>query len=185
MRILIVEDEQKTATYLQRGLTESGFVADVAAHGDDGLHLAVTENYDLMILDVELPGRDGWSVLSALRQAGRKTPVVFLTARDAVSDRVKGLELGADDYLVKPFAFSELLARVRTIQVRTSATCLPAPSAVSRVDVPAEHLTDWDKINDSTTLRRKPRLGHERRIAPELPPIGWSRSKGSLHRHGS
>jgi two-component system copper resistance phosphate regulon response regulator CusR len=115
MRILIVEDEQKTATYLQRGLTESGFVADVAANGDDGLHLAVTENYDLMILDVELPGRDGWSVLSALRQAGRKTPVVFLTARDAVSDRVKGLELGADDYLVKPFAFSELLARVRTI----------------------------------------------------------------------
>ena len=115
MRILIVEDEPKTASYLHKGLSESGFVADVATRGDDGLHLALTEDYDLIILDVELPGRDGWSVLSAIRQSNKQTPVVFLTARDAVHDRVKGLELGADDYLVKPFAFSELLARVRTI----------------------------------------------------------------------
>jgi two-component system copper resistance phosphate regulon response regulator CusR len=115
MRLLIVEDEHKTATYLQKGFSESGYLADVAANGDDGLHLALTEDYDMMILDVGLPRRDGWSLLSAIRQSGIETPVVFLTARDAIPDRVKGLELGADDYVVKPFAFSELLARIRTI----------------------------------------------------------------------
>ncbi len=115
MRILIIEDERKTAAYLQKGLSESGFVADVARRGEDGLHLALTEEYDLIILDVLLPDRDGWSVLAAARRAGKKTPVIFLTARDTVPDRVKGLDLGADDYLVKPFAFSELLARVRSI----------------------------------------------------------------------
>lgn len=115
MRILIVEDERKAADYLQRGLSESGFVVDVALNGDDGLHLGLEESYDLIVLDVGLPRRDGWSVLASLRRAGRETPVLFLTARDAVSDRVRGLEEGADDYLVKPFAFSELLARVRSI----------------------------------------------------------------------
>ena len=115
MRVLIVEDERKTAEYLHRGLTESGFVVDVAHNGDDGLHLALEEPYDLIVLDVGLPQRDGWSVLASLRRAGRQTPVLFLTARDAVSDRVRGLEEGADDYLVKPFAFSELLARIRSI----------------------------------------------------------------------
>jgi len=115
MRILIVEDERKTAAYLQKGLSESGFVVDVANRGDDGLHLARTQDYDLIILDVTLPEVDGWSVLAAIRQGGKQTPVLFLTARDTVADRVKGLELGADDYLVKPFAFSELLARVRSI----------------------------------------------------------------------
>ncbi|HVV70910.1 MAG TPA: heavy metal response regulator transcription factor [Verrucomicrobiae bacterium] len=115
MRILIVEDEPKTAAYLRKGLCESGFLADVAARGDDGLELAREREYDLVILDVMLPERDGWEVLAGIRRAGKQTPVLFLTARDAVQDRVKGLELGADDYLVKPFAFSELLARVRTI----------------------------------------------------------------------
>ena len=115
MRILIVEDERKTAAYLQKGLAESGFVVDIAYRGDDGLHLALTQDYDLVVLDVMLPGQDGWSVLKALRGAEKQFPVLFLTARDAVSDRVKGLELGADDYLLKPFAFSELLARVRTL----------------------------------------------------------------------
>jgi len=115
VRILVIEDERKTATYLHKGLSESGFVVDTANRGDDGLHLALTQDYDLIILDVMLPERDGWSVLAAIRQAGKQTPVLFLTAKDAVADRVKGLELGADDYLVKPFAFSELLARVRTI----------------------------------------------------------------------
>ena len=119
MRILIVEDERKTAAYLRKGLAESGFVVDTANRGDDGLHLALTQDYDLIILDVMLPERDGWTILKAIRQAGRQTPVLFLTARDTVEDRVKGLELGADDYLVKPFAFSELLARVRSILRRS------------------------------------------------------------------
>ena len=115
MRILVVEDERKTADYLVKGLSESGFVVDAAHRGEDGLHLALTEFHDLIVLDVMLPGCDGWSILAAIRAAGRQTPVLFLTARDAVPDRVKGLEMGADDYLVKPFAFSELLARVSSI----------------------------------------------------------------------
>ena len=115
MRILIVEDELKTAAYLRRGMTESGYVVDVAHDGEDGLHLAVTGDYDLIILDVMLPERSGWSIITELRRQGKETPTLFLTARDAVEDRIKGLELGADDYLVKPFSFSELLARVRTI----------------------------------------------------------------------
>lgn len=118
MKILIIEDEPKTGMYLRRGLTEAGFVTDVAEDGRDGLHLALTESYDLIILDVMLPGMDGWEVLTEMRRAGKQFPVLFLTARDQVDDRVKGLELGADDYLVKPFAFSELLARVRTLMRR-------------------------------------------------------------------
>ena len=114
MHILIIEDEQKTAAYLQKGLTESGYVVDVAFQGVDGEHLAQTRDYDLILHDVMLPGMDGWSILKSLRRA-RQTPVLFLTARGTVEDRVKGLELGADDYLVKPFAFSELLARVHSI----------------------------------------------------------------------
>lgn len=115
MKILIVEDEPKTGTYLKQGLTEAGFITDLAVTGTDGQYLALTETFDLIILDVMLPGINGWDVLRALRAAGKSMPVLFLTARDQVDDRVKGLELGADDYLVKPFAFSELLARVRTL----------------------------------------------------------------------
>lgn len=115
MKILVVEDEKKAALYLRKGLSENGFTVDVAGQGEDGLQLAKTGDYDLVILDVMLPERDGWSVLGELRRSGRQTPVLFLTARDAIEDRVKGLNLGADDYLVKPFAFSELLARVRSI----------------------------------------------------------------------
>lgn len=121
MRILIVEDEAKTAMYLQKGLSENGFVVDVANRGDDGLHLGLNHDYDLVVLDVMLPQCDGWTVLRAMRETGKQTPVLFLTARDTVPDRVKGLELGADDYLVKPFAFSELLARVRSIMRRGPA----------------------------------------------------------------
>ena len=115
MKILIVEDEPKTGEYLRQGLNEAGFVADLAANGGDGLHLALHGEYDLVILDVMLPELDGWQVLASLRRRGLEMPVLFLTARDQVEDRVKGLELGADDYLVKPFSFAELLARVRTI----------------------------------------------------------------------
>lgn len=115
MKMLIVEDEPKTGEYLRQGLNEAGFVADLAANGSDGLHLALHGEYDLVILDVMLPELDGWQVLASLRRRGLEMPVLFLTARDQVEDRVKGLELGADDYLVKPFSFAELLARVRTI----------------------------------------------------------------------
>jgi len=115
MRILVVEDESKTAKFLKKGLSEAGFVVDVAGDGLAGLHLAQEADFDLLILDVMLPGLDGWQVLTQLRRAGRRALVLFLTARDAVHERVRGFELGADDYVVKPFAFSELLARVRSL----------------------------------------------------------------------
>jgi two-component system, OmpR family, copper resistance phosphate regulon response regulator CusR len=115
MHILIIEDEHKTASFLAKGLKEEGFVVDIALNGIDGQHYIEHIHYELIILDVMLPGKDGWSILEDLRQARKQTPVLLLTARDAVEDKVKGLELGADDYLVKPFAFSELLARMRSI----------------------------------------------------------------------
>ncbi|NWF44772.1 response regulator [Hydrogenophaga sp. D2P1] len=118
MKILIVEDEPKAGDYLRQGLREAGYVVDLVTNGVDGLHHGLEGDHDLVILDVMLPGMDGWQVLSSLRSQGREMPVLFLTARDQVEDRVKGLELGADDYLVKPFSFAELLARVRTIMRR-------------------------------------------------------------------
>lgn len=114
MRILLVEDEPKTGAYLRKGLSEAGYVVDWAEDGVTGQHQAETEDYDLLILDVMLPGQDGWTLLQNLRRT-RPTPVLFLTARDDVGDRVRGLELGADDYLAKPFDFVELIARVRSI----------------------------------------------------------------------
>ncbi len=114
MRLLVVEDEKSTAAYLKQGLTEHGFVVDLATNGTDGEHLALTGDYALVVLDVMLPGRSGWELIRELR-ARKDTPVLILSARDRIEDRVKGLELGADDYLVKPFAFSELLARIRTL----------------------------------------------------------------------
>ncbi|OHC61480.1 MAG: DNA-binding response regulator [Rhodocyclales bacterium GWA2_65_20] len=122
MKILIVEDEIKTGEYLRQGLREAGFTVDLAHDGQEGLHLALEGGHDLLILDVMLPGMDGWQVLTQLRLRHKTMPVLFLTARDQVEDRVKGLELGADDYLVKPFSFAELLARVRTILRRGRGT---------------------------------------------------------------
>ena len=114
MRILVVEDEARAGDYLKQGLTEAGFVVDVARDGHTGLHLAVEQAYDLVVLDVMLPGLDGWQVMSALRSK-RDLPVLFLTAKDQVEDRIRGLQLGADDYLVKPFSFTELVLRIRTL----------------------------------------------------------------------
>ena len=121
MRILIVEDEAKIRACTKRALVEEGFNVVEAEEGETGLHLAATEEFNLIILDVMLPLRDGWSVVKALREKGKQVPVLFLSARDGVPDRVKGLELGGDDYLVKPFAFSELLARVRSLLRRPAA----------------------------------------------------------------
>jgi len=146
MHILIVEDERKTREYLQKGLGESGYVVDTAADGVDGLHLARTGDYDLVILDVMLPGSDGRQVLRELRRE-KQTPVMFLTARDELEDRVGGLELGADDYLVKPFAFSELLARVRTV-LRRGAPREPEVLRIGDLEV--------------DVIRRRARRGEDR-----------------------
>lgn len=115
MKILLIEDEFKTGSYLKRGLTEAGFVTDWVRDGMTGCHHAMEEEYGLVVLDVMLPALDGWSVLKRMRTSGVRAPVLFLTARDQVEDRVRGLELGADDYLIKPFAFTELIARVRSL----------------------------------------------------------------------
>ncbi|HEY1808547.1 MAG TPA: heavy metal response regulator transcription factor [Acidobacteriaceae bacterium] len=115
MKILVIEDELKTSGFLKKGLSEVGYVVDVVADGLGALHLAVEVEFDLIILDVMLPSLAGWQVLARLREAGRKVPVLMLTALDAVHHRVRGFEMGADDYLIKPFAFSELLARVRSL----------------------------------------------------------------------
>ncbi len=115
MKILLIEDEPKTGDYLRQGLREAGFSVDLVQDGLDGLHFGIEGDQDLIILDVMLPRMDGWGVLQALTQAGVTTPVIFLTARDQVEERVRGLELGATDYLVKPFSFAELLARVRNV----------------------------------------------------------------------
>ncbi len=142
MRILVIEDEKKTAAYLRKGLSENGFLVDTAYEGEDGLSLATSREYDFIILDVALPGRDGWSVLTEIRRSGRQTPVLFLTARDTIQDRVKGLESGADDYLVKPFAFSELLARIRSV-LRRSPVRQPESLQIAnlQIDFPRHRVT--------------------------------------------
>ena len=135
MKLLIVEDETKIGDYLRQGLSEAGFVVDLARNGLDGHHMAMTEDYNLLILDIMLPGIDGWEILKSLRESGQNVPVLFLTARDNVDDRVKGLELGADDYLVKPFAFAELLARVRTLLRRGAAPAVETTLTVADLDL--------------------------------------------------
>ncbi|HQR95817.1 MAG: DNA-binding response regulator [Thiotrichales bacterium 16-46-22] len=130
MRILLVEDDKGSGFYLKKGLTEAGYLVDWAQSGVDGLHLGITESYDVVLLDVMLPGIDGWQLLKAWRAADIQTPVLMLTARDSVEDKVKGLELGADDYLVKPFAFVELLARVRALSRRRLAVASSMSSSL-------------------------------------------------------
>jgi two-component system copper resistance phosphate regulon response regulator CusR len=147
MKLLILEDEVKTANFLKRGFSEAGFVVSLAADGADGMSQIQTGSFDLIVLDIMLPALDGWHILKSLRDAGLETPVLVLTARDEVSDRVRGLELGADDYLVKPFAFSELLARVRTIlrrpPVREAATLRVADLELDLVGHKATRAGQW------------------------------------------
>jgi two-component system copper resistance phosphate regulon response regulator CusR len=166
MKLLIVEDEIKTGDYLKKGLQEAGFGVDLARNGTDGLHLAVSGEYALVILDVMLPGLDGWSIVDGMRHAGHEFPVLFLTARDDVQDRVKGLELGADDYLIKPFAFSELLARVRTLLRRGRAR---EPETLRVADLELD------------VLRRRASRG-EHRI--DLTPKEFSLLELLLRKHG-
>jgi len=115
MRILLIEDEQKTGDYLKQGLSEAGYITDWVTDGLTGKQYALTEEYDVIIMDVMLPGMDGWHIIETVRKSGKNMPILFLTARDQIEDRVKGLDLGADDYLVKPFAFAELLARIKSL----------------------------------------------------------------------
>jgi two-component system, OmpR family, copper resistance phosphate regulon response regulator CusR len=133
-RALVVEDETKTAAFLRDGLQDHGWNVDIAADGATGLQLALRDSYDLFLLDVMLPAMDGWTLLQRLRAANVLSPVIFLTARDEVADRIKGLDLGADDYLVKPFALSELLARIRSI-LRRGPDRLPANIRIGELKI--------------------------------------------------
>jgi two-component system copper resistance phosphate regulon response regulator CusR len=134
MRLLVVEDEPKAAAAIRKGMVEKGYDVDLCLDGTEGLRLARTGDYDLLILDLMLPGRDGWTILSDLRAAGTTLPVIVLTARDAVRDRVRGLRLGADDYLVKPFALAELLARVQSV-LRRSRETMPKSQRVGDLEM--------------------------------------------------
>ncbi len=137
MRILVVEDEKKVAAFIKRGLEQESYAVDVASDGEDGEHSAVVNSYDAIILDIMLPKKSGLEVLKAIKEAGVKSPVLLLTARDTVDDRVKGLNLGADDYLTKPFAFEELLARVRVLLRRGAAS----PQALKFADLSLDPAT--------------------------------------------
>ncbi|GFM84624.1 DNA-binding response regulator [Pseudomonas cichorii] len=134
MRILVVEDEPKTAEYMHQGLTESGYIVDIAATGIDGLCLAQQQIYDVVILDINLPGMDGWDVLAQLRKTSN-TRVMIVTARGRLDEKIKGLESGADDYLVKPFEFPELLARIRTLMRRSDQANVPQVLQVADLEL--------------------------------------------------
>jgi two-component system copper resistance phosphate regulon response regulator CusR len=134
MRVLLIEDKKKTAAFLAKGLREDGLTVEVAHDGETGLEICRTSKHDLLIVDVMLPKKDGWTVVAELRKSDARTPILFLTARDSVRDRVKGLELGADDYLVKPFAFSELLARVHSL-LRRSPEQYPEGLQIDDLDI--------------------------------------------------
>ncbi len=134
MRALVIEDDRAVSQFIERGLRENGFAVEVAFDGHDGMQTAEATEHDVIVLDLMLPGRDGFSILSQMRQAGNKTPVICLTARDSVDDRVTGLDLGADDYLVKPFSFAELLARIRAL-LRRGSQLLDNPIKIADLSI--------------------------------------------------
>ncbi|MEJ6080627.1 heavy metal response regulator transcription factor [Vibrio sp. 1-Bac 57] len=155
MKLLIIEDEPKTGRYLKKGFTESGYIVDLSIDGVDGLYNATTNPYDLIILDVMLPKLTGWQVLQAIRSSEINTPIIMLTAKDQVEDRVKGLELGANDYVVKPFAFIELLARVKNA-LRKNNTSSASDTVLSLADLSLDLLKRTvHKNNDLISLTAK------------------------------
>ncbi|MBY5945733.1 heavy metal response regulator transcription factor [Photobacterium rosenbergii] len=155
MKLLLIEDEPKTGEYLRKGLTEAGYIVDLSSDGVDGLYQATSANYDLIILDVMLPQLNGWQVLTTLRASNIETPVIMLTARDQVEDRVKGLELGADDYIVKPFAFVELVARIKNT-LRRKQPSLSKELALEVADLHLDLLKRRvSRAGDSITLTAK------------------------------
>ncbi|EBZ4888308.1 response regulator [Salmonella enterica subsp. enterica serovar Bredeney] len=135
MKILIVEDEAKIGEYLSKGLTEAGFIVDLTDNGLSGYHYAMTEEYDLIVLDIMLPDMNGWDIVRMLRSVGKAMPILLLTVLGTIEHRVKGLDLGADDYLVKPFAFAELLARVRTLLRRGAAVIVESQFQVADLNI--------------------------------------------------
>lgn len=183
MHILIIEDEEKTANFISRGLIEDNFTADIIKNGRDGLELALNREYDLIILDVMLPGLDGWEVLKRLRERGNETPVLLLTVLNDVDDRVRGLQLGADDYLTKPFSFSELLARIHTI-LRRGPVRTPDVLRIGdlEIDFPAHRVMRGGKRIDLTPkefsllsllARRSGEVLSRTRIAERIWDIGF------------
>ncbi len=168
MRILVIEDERKTAAFLAKGLRETGFAVDLARDGETGLRLARATRSDLLIVDVMLPNKNGWEVVAELRRDGIRTPILFLTARESVRDRVKGLELGADDYLVKPFAFSELLARVRSV-LRRAPKRRAEPLCVNDLEIDTQrHKAARSGVPLSLTPKEFLLLAHLARSAGEV-----------------
>jgi two-component system OmpR family response regulator len=154
MRALIIEDDQAIADFVARGLRESSFAVDVAADGEEGLEAALQANYDVAIVDLMLPRRDGLAVIDALRKSGRTTPVLILSAKRTVDDRVRGLQAGGDDYLTKPFAFAELLARVQALVRRASLT--PEPTTLTIGDLSLDLLTR-KVVRSGVTIELRPR----------------------------
>ncbi len=154
MRVLLVEDDEKTASFIVKGLQRAGFAVDHAANGEDGLHLALTEPYDAAVVDVMLPKGDGLSLIEELRRQKINTPVIFLSAKRSVDDRIRGLQTGGDDYLTKPFAFSELLARVRALLRRVSGT--PEPTRLKAGPLTLD-LLKREALRNETRLDLQPR----------------------------
>ena len=153
MRILLVEDDEKIAIFIKKGLRAAGFAVDYAANGEDGLHLALTEPYDAAVIDIMLPKLDGLALIREMRQQKRNTPVIILSAKDSIDDRVKGLQTGGDDYLTKPFAFSELLARVQALIRRASGASEPTRLQVSGLSL---DLLTRDVVRDDRKIELQP-----------------------------
>jgi len=148
MRVLLVEDEKRIANFVAKGLRENAFAVDVAETGEDALYQAEINTYDVIILDVMIPAPDGFKVCRELRDKGSQIPILMLTARDAVEDRIEGLDTGADDYLTKPFAFGELLARLRAILRRKEKAFLPSCITVADLEIDTKAQRAWRSGNE-------------------------------------